>query len=120
MSNIIAGIGRGQLPYAEEHKEQKKKIYFRYKEGLKDLPVSMNPYDAEKSEPNFWLSCLLIDEDAKGMFSSVGTNVNIEKGAIISTKSSIGNNSGIGVDAECGEIHIGNDVMMGRECIATR
>lgn len=36
----------------------------RYKKGLKDLPVSMNPYDEENSEPNFWLSCLIIDEDA--------------------------------------------------------
>lgn len=36
----------------------------RYKEGLKDLPVSMNPYDQKESEPNFWLSCLLIDENS--------------------------------------------------------
>ena len=64
MSNIIAGVVRGQLPYAEEHKKQKKAIYERYKSGLADLPVSMNPYDAEKSVPNFWLSCLLIDEGA--------------------------------------------------------
>ena len=47
-----------------KHINQKKAIYERYKEGLKDLPVKMNPYDAEKSIPNFWLSCLLIDEDA--------------------------------------------------------
>ena len=64
MSNIIAGVVRGQLPHLEEHIAQKKAIYLRYKEGLKDLPVSMNPYDAENSEPNFWLSCMLIDEDA--------------------------------------------------------
>jgi dTDP-4-amino-4,6-dideoxygalactose transaminase len=64
MSNVIAGVVRGQLPYLEEHIAQKKAIYMRYKEGFKDLPVSMNPYDAENSEPNFWLSCLLIDEDA--------------------------------------------------------
>ena len=64
MSNVIAGVVRGQLPHLEEHIAQKKAIYFRYKEGLKDLPVSMNPYDAENSEPNFWLSCMLIDEDA--------------------------------------------------------
>ena len=36
----------------------------RYKEGLADLPVSMNPYDESIMEPNFWLSCLLIDESA--------------------------------------------------------
>ena len=64
MSNIIAGIVRGQLPYLGEHIEQKKAIYERYKEGLKDLPVSMNPWDEEKSVPNFWLSCMIIDESA--------------------------------------------------------
>lgn len=64
MSNVIAGVVRGQIPYLEEHIAQKKAIYMRYKEGLKDLPVQMNPYDAQNSEPNFWLSCLLIDETA--------------------------------------------------------
>ena len=64
ISNIIAGVIRGQIPYLNEHIDQKRAIYERYKEGLKDLPVSMNPYDAEKSIPNFWLSCMLIDEDA--------------------------------------------------------
>lgn len=64
MSNVIAGVVRGQYPYLEEHIAQKKAIYERYKEGFKNLPVSMNPYDGKNSEPNFWLSCLLIDEDA--------------------------------------------------------
>lgn len=64
MSNVIAGVVRGQLPYLEEHIAQKKAIYMRYKEGLKDLPVSMNPYDEKIVEPNFWLSCMLIDKDA--------------------------------------------------------
>ena len=64
MSNVIAGVVRGQLPYLEEHIAQKKAIYNRYKEGLKDLPVSMNPYQADVMEPNFWLSCLLIDPEA--------------------------------------------------------
>ena len=64
MSNIVAGVIRGQIPYLDEHIEQKKAIYERYREGLKDLPVRMNPYDAEKSEPNFWLSCMILDEDA--------------------------------------------------------
>ncbi|MBQ7171986.1 MAG: DegT/DnrJ/EryC1/StrS family aminotransferase [Clostridia bacterium] len=63
MSNIIAGIVRGQLPHLEEHIAQKKAIYLRYREGLRDLPVAMNPCDAQ-TEPNFWLSCLLINEDA--------------------------------------------------------
>lgn len=64
MSNVIAGVVRGQFPYLEEHIAQKKAIYERYKEGFKDLPVTMNPYDEKNSEPNFWLSCLLIDKDA--------------------------------------------------------
>ncbi len=64
MSNIIAGIVRGQLPYLDEHIEQKKTIYNRYKEGFRDLPVSMNPFDADNSEPNYWLSCMIIDKDA--------------------------------------------------------
>lgn len=64
MSNVIAGVVRGQIPYLQEHIEQKRIIYERYKEALKNLPVKMNPYDAEKSVPNFWLSCLIIDEDA--------------------------------------------------------
>lgn len=64
MSNVIAGVVRGQYHYLEEHKNRKKEIYLRYKEGLKDLPVSMNPYDEAKSEPNFWLSCIIIDKDA--------------------------------------------------------
>lgn len=64
MSNVIAGVVRGQIPYLEEHIAQKKAIYMRYKEAFKDLPVKMNPYDEENSEPNFWLSCLIIDKDA--------------------------------------------------------
>lgn len=64
MSNVIAGVVRGQFPYLEEHIAQKKAIYERYKKGLQGLPVKMNPYDKENSEPNFWLSCLLIDSEA--------------------------------------------------------
>lgn len=64
MSNVIAGVVRGQLPHLEEHIARKKAIYQRYQEGLKDLPVQMNPYDGENSEPNFWLSCMLLDRDA--------------------------------------------------------
>lgn len=63
MSNVIAGVVRGQIPYLEEHIAQKKAIYERYKEGFKGLPVTMNPYDEKNSEPNFWLSCMLIDPE---------------------------------------------------------
>lgn len=64
MSNVIAGVIRGQYPYLEEHIAQKKAVYERYKDGFKDLPVTMNPYDEKKSEPNFWLSCILIKPEA--------------------------------------------------------
>lgn len=66
MSNIIAGILRGQLPYAEEHRAQKKAIYERYQENLKDLPVTMNPVklDGADIEANYWLSCLIINKEA--------------------------------------------------------
>ena len=64
MSNIIAGIIRGQLPYLDEHIAQKRAIYERYKAGFADLPVRMNPFDEEHSQPNHWLSCLIIDQDA--------------------------------------------------------
>lgn len=60
MSNVIAGVVRGQMQHLKEHIAQKKAIYERYKEGFKDLPVEMNPYDKKASEPNFWLSCMLI------------------------------------------------------------
>ena len=64
MSNIIAGIIRGQIPYLDEHIAQKKATYERYEKGLADLPVKMNPWDRENSQPNFWLSCLIIDKEA--------------------------------------------------------
>lgn len=64
MSNVIAGVVRNQIPHLEEHITQKKAIYMRYKEGLKGLPVQMNPYDEKNSEPNFWLSCMIIDKEA--------------------------------------------------------
>ena len=63
MSNVVAGVVRGQLGHLEEHIRIKREIYERYKEGLKNLPVSMNPYDKDRSVPNFWLSCLLIGRD---------------------------------------------------------
>ena len=63
MSNVTAGVLRGQIPYLDEHIKQKKEIYYRYKEGLKGLPVTMNPIPAD-CNPNYWLSCALINKDA--------------------------------------------------------
>ena len=64
MSNVIAGVVRGQYQFLEEHIAQKKAIYERYKNGLKDLPVEMNPMKLVDSEPNYWLSCMIIDPAA--------------------------------------------------------
>ena len=66
MSNVIAGVIRGQFPYIGEHVQRKRAIFERYEKAFKDanLPVKMNPYEKDKSVPNFWLSCMLIDEDA--------------------------------------------------------
>ncbi|MCR4617012.1 MAG: DegT/DnrJ/EryC1/StrS family aminotransferase [Lachnospiraceae bacterium] len=58
ISNIIAGVIRGQWPHLEEHISGKKNVYERYEEGLKDLPVTVH------GGGNYWLSTLLIDEDA--------------------------------------------------------
>ena len=63
MSNVVAGVVRGQYPHLEEHIAQKKAVYERYREGLRDLPVTMNPIVAG-TVPNYWLSALIIDEDA--------------------------------------------------------
>ena len=64
MSNVIAGVIREQYDHLKDHIAQKKTIYEKYKEGLKNLPIMMNPFDEMKAEPNYWLSSLLIDEDA--------------------------------------------------------
>ena len=61
MSNVSAGIGRGQLLHLREHRDRKEAIYRRYEEGLKDLPLTMNPW-LQESEPNYWLSCLLLEK----------------------------------------------------------
>lgn len=66
MSNVVAGIGRGQLMHLDEHRDLKEKIYRRYEQGLKDLPITLNPY-LDYTMPNYWLSCMLIDK---------GVNVN--------------------------------------------
>nr|MCR4842241.1 DegT/DnrJ/EryC1/StrS family aminotransferase [Eubacterium sp.] len=63
ISNIIAGVIRGQLPHLDEHVAAKRAIYERYRDGFRDLPLSMNPFEAE-AEPNYWLSCAIVDEDA--------------------------------------------------------
>ena len=63
MSNVVAGVIRGKYLHLEEHIKQKKAIYDRYSEGLKDFPIKMIPFE-EKSMPNYWLSAMIIAEDA--------------------------------------------------------
>ena len=62
MSNISAGIGRGQMKVLPLRVEQKRAIYERYCEGLKGLPVTMQP-QLDCAKPNRWLSTLLMDKD---------------------------------------------------------
>jgi len=64
MSNIIAGVVRGQYEYIDEHIARKKEIYNRYKEGFAGLPVSMNPFNDKDATPNYWLSCMVVDKEA--------------------------------------------------------
>lgn len=65
MSNVVAGVGRGQLLHLDEHRAKKEAIYRRYEEGFRGLPLRMNPYERDKAVPNFWLSCLLLDKGVK-------------------------------------------------------
>lgn len=78
MSNVVAGIGRGQLLHLDEHKELKKEIYLRYQNGLKNLPIKMNPY-LDYSEPNFWLSCMTINPDAIEQVTPEKIRIALEK-----------------------------------------
>ena len=64
MSNVVAGVVRGQFPHLEEHIAQKREIWTRYSDGFCDLPVNMNPFDASICDPNYWLSCLIVDREA--------------------------------------------------------
>ncbi|MGI6523663.1 MAG: DegT/DnrJ/EryC1/StrS family aminotransferase [Christensenellales bacterium] len=65
LSNVSAGIGRGQLTALEERVAQKKAIYDRYKEAFKDIDdIEMMPVP-EWSQPNYWLSCMTLKETSK-------------------------------------------------------
>ncbi len=75
MSNVVAGIGRGQLMHLDEHKEAKENIYRRYEKAFENLPVTMNPY-LKDSSPNFWLSCMLIDKSCNVDFMDIINKLN--------------------------------------------
>lgn len=78
MSNIVAGIGRGQLIHLDEHKALKAEIYKRYKEAFADIPVAMNPYP-DYTEPNFWLSCITINPEAMDKVTPEKIRLALEK-----------------------------------------
>lgn len=65
MSNVVAGIGRGQLKSLDAYIEKKKWMYEYYKESFKGIEdIEMNPIP-EGSSPNYWLSCLTIKEGSR-------------------------------------------------------
>lgn len=64
MSNICAGIGRGQMLVLDDHVARRRAIHDLYTEWLKDMPgitVMQNP--DEYTDSNFWLTCILVDPD---------------------------------------------------------
>lgn len=75
MSNVVAGIGRGQLLHLGEHRDAKVEIYKRYKDGFKNLPIAMNPY-LDNSCPNHWLSCMTIDKKCAISFMDIYEKLN--------------------------------------------
>lgn len=62
MSNVVAGVVRGQFAHLEDHKADKRHIYDMYAESIKDLPVAMNPVEGTDFRSNCWLSCMLIED----------------------------------------------------------
>ncbi|MGK0724372.1 DegT/DnrJ/EryC1/StrS family aminotransferase [Aerococcus urinaeequi] len=64
MSNIVAGIGRGQLKVLEERVQQKRHIFETYKEGLKDIEEISFISEMDDERANYWLSAILIESDA--------------------------------------------------------
>lgn len=64
MSNVIAGIVRGQLLHLNDHLREKRRIYETYQKAFSNCPLKMNPYEEERVTPNFWLSCILVDRGA--------------------------------------------------------
>lgn len=75
MSNVVAGIGRGQLLHLDEHRDRKERVYRRYERELRGLPLTMNPYMAD-TVPNFWLSCALLDADCRIGFMDIINKLN--------------------------------------------
>ncbi len=65
MSNLLAGVGRGQMLHLEEHIAQKKAIYQYYKNAFADIDViEMNPLGGPEADCNNWLSCITLKEES--------------------------------------------------------
>ena len=65
MSNIVAGIGRGQLKVLDERIKQKTNIYNNYKQGFKDIKeIKMQPIPID-TKPNHWLSVITLEKNSK-------------------------------------------------------
>lgn len=76
MSNIVAGIGRGQLLVLKERVAQKKAIYERYEQAFKGLPIEMMNI-ADFGESNYWLSAATLK--AESPVSPVEIMIELEK-----------------------------------------
>lgn len=64
MSNICAGIGRGQMTVADEHIEHHKHVCALYKELLKDVKgIELHENPSDRYESNYWLNTVLLDEN---------------------------------------------------------
>lgn len=64
MSNIVAGIGRGQMTALSDHVKQKTDIFNKYRKEFENLPITMQPYE-ENTKPNHWLSAAVIDKGCR-------------------------------------------------------
>ncbi|MGL4992024.1 MAG: DegT/DnrJ/EryC1/StrS family aminotransferase [Sarcina sp.] len=65
MSNIVAGIGRGQMLVLDERIAKKKEIFEMYKEAFSDIADIKMPKINDFGEPNYWLSTMMIDENSR-------------------------------------------------------
>lgn len=78
MSNVVAGIGRGQLMHMKEHLDRKKQIYVEYKKAFADIDgISMNPMNPD-GKANNWLSCITLDSSVKVSRDDIMTALNRE------------------------------------------
>ena len=66
MSNICAGIGRGQMTVLNEHIQHHQKVFALYKELLKEVPgITLHENPSADYDSNFWLNTILLDADLK-------------------------------------------------------